>query len=111
MTEPWKIIGTEFISYYGGNAHLIGNGDFKFHVWEHPDDVGKVVDLLNSKERKIERLEQLNEHKKKEIQARVKALNEVCDKYFKEVTFKNDVNPNEAVQIVIKEILETHFEV
>ena len=49
MTEQkyWKIIDEEFISYYGGNAYLISNGDCKFHIWERKEDAQKVCDLLN----------------------------------------------------------------
>lgn len=108
----WKIIGTEFVSYYGGEAQIISNGDFKFRIWEHPDNVGDLINFLNSQERKIDRLETLNEHKKEEIKARVEVLNEVCNKYLnKEIMFKNDVDPNDAVQEVVKEILGTTFEV
>ena len=49
MTDKklWKIIDNEFISYYGGHAYLISNGDCKFHVWEHKEDAQKVCDMLN----------------------------------------------------------------
>lgn len=43
----WKIIDKEFISYYGGYACLISNGDCKFHVWEKKEDAQKVCDRLN----------------------------------------------------------------
>lgn len=43
----WKIIDKEFISYYGGYAYLISNGDCKFHVWEKKEDAQKVCDILN----------------------------------------------------------------
>ena len=109
--KQWKIIGSEFISYYGGDAQIISNETWKFRIWEHPDDVGELINILNGYERKIERLETLNEHKREEINARIKVLNEVCNKYLnKEIMFKNDVDPNDAVQQVVKEILNTNFE-
>ena len=43
----WKIIDKEFISYYGGHAYLISNGDCKFHVWENKENAQKVCDMLN----------------------------------------------------------------
>lgn len=49
MTEKqFKIIDKEFISYYGGDAYLISNGDCKFHVWENKEDAQKVCDKLNN---------------------------------------------------------------
>lgn len=109
--KQWRIIGTDSpISYEP--AIIISNENLQFRIWENEEDTGDLINLLNDQERKIERLERLNELKKEEIQARVDVLNKICNKYLnKEVMFKNDVDPNEAVQIVIKEILETHFEV
>lgn len=50
MTESkqFKIIGEEFISYYGGSAQLISDGECKFHLWEVPKDAQKVCDKLNN---------------------------------------------------------------
>lgn len=48
MTEKrWKIIDEEFISYTGGNAIIISNGDFKFAIWETKEDTQKVCNKLN----------------------------------------------------------------
>jgi len=49
MTENklWKIIDEEFVSYYGGYAYLISNGDCMFHVWERKEDAQKVCEMLN----------------------------------------------------------------
>ena len=49
MTENklWKIIDEQFISYYGGYAYLITNGDCRFHVWERKEDAQKICDMLN----------------------------------------------------------------
>lgn len=47
VNKLWKIIGKEFISYYGGHAYLISNGDCKFHIWENEKDAEKVCDMLN----------------------------------------------------------------
>lgn len=43
----WKIIDEEFISYTGGTAYLISNGDCKFHLWERKEDAQKVCGMLN----------------------------------------------------------------
>ena len=53
----WKIIDKEFISYSGGYAYLISNGDCKFHVWEKKEDAQKVCDKLNDFRTKISKLE------------------------------------------------------
>lgn len=48
MTEKyWNIIDEEFISYTGGNAIIISNGDFKFAIWEIKEDVQKICNKLN----------------------------------------------------------------
>ena len=49
MTEKqWKIISEEFISYTGGNAQTISNGDCTVHLWEHPKDAQLFCDKLNA---------------------------------------------------------------
>ena len=48
MTEKqWRIIDKKFISYTGGYAYVISNGDCRFCVWERKEDVQKVCDKLN----------------------------------------------------------------
>lgn len=43
----FTIIGTEYVSYYGGDAQIVSNGTFEFRVWEREEDAQKVCDLLN----------------------------------------------------------------
>ena len=48
MTKKrFKIIDKEFISYYGGNGHLISNGNCKFWLWHDESGSQKVCDKLN----------------------------------------------------------------
>lgn len=48
MTEKhWNIIGEEIISYTGGNAIIISNGDCEFAIWERKEDVQKICNNLN----------------------------------------------------------------
>ena len=57
MTEKeWKIIDEEFISYTGGTAQLISNGECKVHLWETPKDAQLFCDKLNEQHEQIERL-------------------------------------------------------
>ena len=44
-----------------------------------------------------------------EVNARVNSLNNVCDYYLKEVHFKEDVNPNDAVKEVVNKIRNTNI--
>lgn len=67
----------------------------------------EIVDLLNKFVEENERLKTLLEIKRKENQNRVLALQEITDKYTNEVLFKNNVNPNDAVKQVLKEILSS----
>lgn len=57
----FKIIDKEFISYYGGNGHLISNGNCKFWLWHDESGSQKVCDKLNII---IEENEQLKETNK-----------------------------------------------
>lgn len=60
MTENklWKIIDEQFISYYGGYAYLITNGDYMFHVWERKEDAQKVCAKLNEVIQENKRIKQ-----------------------------------------------------
>ena len=46
--KQWKIIDEEFISYTGGTAQLISNGECKIHLWERPKDAQLFCDKLNA---------------------------------------------------------------
>ena len=62
MTEKeWKIIGEEFISYTGGNAIIISNGDFKFAIWEIKEDVQKICNKLNKLVDETKKLQSINQ--------------------------------------------------
>jgi hypothetical protein len=45
--KRWEIIDEEFISYTGGTAQLISNGECKVHLWETPRDAQLFCDKLN----------------------------------------------------------------
>ena len=45
--KRWEIIDEEFISYTGGTAQLISNGECKVHLWETPKDAQLFCDKLN----------------------------------------------------------------
>ena len=63
MTEKeWKIIDEEFISYTGGTAQLISNGECKVHLWETPKDAQLFCDKLNEQHETIqEKQDTINE--------------------------------------------------
>ena len=45
--KRWEIIDEEFISYTGGTAQLISNGECEIHLWERPKDAQLFCDKLN----------------------------------------------------------------
>lgn len=45
--KRWEIIDEEFVSYTGGFAYLISNGECKFHVWERKEDAEKICNKLS----------------------------------------------------------------
>ena len=69
MTEKrFKIIDKQFISYYGGNAHLISNGNCKFWLWHDESGSQKVCDKLNIIMEENEQLKKENEQLKKDVE-------------------------------------------
>lgn len=60
MTERWKIIGEEFISYNGGCAQIISNGECKICLWERQKDAQLFCDKLNEQHETIIQLKQEN---------------------------------------------------
>ena len=59
MTEKrWEIIDEEFISYTGGTAQLISNGECEIHLWERPKDAQLFCDKLNAINEENEQLKQ-----------------------------------------------------
>lgn len=59
---------------------------------------------------KIQRWKTLYELKDKEVTARVKRLNEICNQYKYAITFDKDIDPNDAVNILCDRILQTEVE-
>lgn len=47
MTEKFKIVDTEFISYYGGYAHIISNGEYKIRLFHDEIESQQICDMLN----------------------------------------------------------------
>ena len=58
--KRWEIINEEFISYTGGTAQLISNGECEIHLWERPKDAQLFCDKLNA-------INEENEQLKKEL--------------------------------------------
>ena len=57
--KRWEIIDEEFISYTGGTAQLISNGECEIHLWERPKDAQLFCDKLNALNEDIEQLKQI----------------------------------------------------
>ena len=70
--KRWEIIDEEFISYTGGTAQLISNGECEIHLWERPQDAQLFCDKLNA----------INEEKEQ--------LKTVINRYEKYSNKKND---------------------
>ena len=60
--KQWKIIDEEFISYTGGTAQLISNGECEIHLWEIPKDAQLFCDKLNALNEENEQLEEAREY-------------------------------------------------
>lgn len=58
--NQFTIIGTEYVSYYGGDAQIISNGTFEFRVWEKEEVAQKICDLLNKQQNTIKQLKEEN---------------------------------------------------
>lgn len=59
--ERWEIIDEEFISYTGGTAQLISNGECEIHLWETPKDAQLFCDKLNAINEENEQLKQFQD--------------------------------------------------
>ena len=80
MTEKyWNIIDEEFISYTGGNAIIISNGDFKFAIWEIKEDVQKICNKLNEWVDENKKLKKENKKLKYHLNKTEKELKEYKD--------------------------------
>ena len=71
--KRWEIIDEEFISYTGGTAQLISNGECEIHLWENPKDAQLFCDKLNAINEENEQLKSEN----KELQMRYDAQREL----------------------------------
>ena len=60
--KRWEIIDEEFISYTGGTAQLISNGECEIHLWEPPKDAQLFCDKLNA-------INEENEQLKKQLES------------------------------------------
>ncbi len=70
--KRWEIIDEEFISYTGGTAQLISNGECEIHLWETPKDAQLFCDKLNAINEENEQLKFENNELKRAL-----ALDEV----------------------------------
>ena len=84
--KRWEIIDEEFISYTGGTAQLISNGECKIHLWERPQDAQLFCDKLNAineeKEQlkfERERYKRLSEIRQESINNRILTIKEFID--------------------------------
>lgn len=57
--KRWEIIDEEFISYTGGTAQLISNGECEIHLWERPKDAQLFCDKLNAINEENEHIKQI----------------------------------------------------
>lgn len=100
MSE-WQIIEEEFISYTGGTAQLISNGECEIHLWETPKDAQLFCDKLNELHEENKKLKQQVE----ELYENDKSLRKMMGNmthHFQGVSVKEDLF-NEVLK-VLKEI-------
>ena len=78
-----------------------------YQIWDKQEDKGytieDAVDKLNEQQDTITKLEQICETKMQEIEDIKYGLKEIAYKYRKEVQFKADTDPNQAVKEVLGE--------
>lgn len=88
----------DYIDYVTKERNLACNklDNYKEKVWEL--------------EKEIHRWKTLYEIKDKEVTARVKRLNEICNRYKYAITFDKDIDPNDAVNILCDRILQTEVD-
>ena len=81
--KRWEIINEEFISYTGGTAQLISNGECEIHLWERPKDAQLFCDKLNAINEENEQLKKDVEYWKQVASQYSNELNvlEHCKKY------------------------------
>jgi hypothetical protein len=60
--KRWEIIDEEFISYTGGAAQLISNGECEIHLWETPKDAQLFCDKLNAINKENKQLKAHNQY-------------------------------------------------
>lgn len=46
--NKFTIVGKEYISYYGGYAQVISNGEYIFNIWEDKEDTNELCNILNN---------------------------------------------------------------
>ena len=117
--KRWEIINEEFISYTGGTAQLISNGECKIHLWENPKDAQLFCDKLNAINKENEQLKQQNQEYKNLLQDMgmlmsdnevVSIRNEISDKFLKPLFESNgfdvDIDTTDGFTIIPKGDLE-----
>lgn len=90
---------------YPGEMELLRTIYLK--LMDNDDEKDKILEENEKLKQENKRLKEILKIKRKEIIKRVLALQEITDKYTNEVLFKNNVNPNDAVKQVLKEILSS----
>lgn len=87
MTQKrWEIIDEEFISYTGGTAQLISNGECKVHLWEPPKDAQLFCDKLNAINEENEQLKQQKQQYKGQRDYLLFVIERTCSKELFEET-------------------------
>jgi len=80
--KRWEIIDEEFISYTGGTAQLISNGECEIHLWETPKDAQLFCDKLNALYDENEQLKQENQRLEKQKNVLIDYMDNWCPKRF-----------------------------
>ncbi len=108
--KRWEIIDEEFISYTGGTAQLISNGECEIHLWETPKDAQLFCDKLNAINEENEQLkEEVKSLREHFIYLIATALEDKeCRKIYAEALLEifDDCNDLNEAKSKIKEYLE-----
>lgn len=111
IDKIWKLTEKGVTDYNGkvGSVEEVVEvlNTYHFKVNDYLRENNKLREENEKLKQENKRLKEILKIKRKEIINRVLALQEITDKYTNEILFKNNVNPNDAVKQVLKEILSS----
>ena len=107
--KEWEDLNYCEHCFYDGES-LLSDSDVVVLLNKQQATISQLKEENEQLKQKIQRWKTLYEIKDKEVTARVKRLNEICNQYKYAITFDKDIDPNDAVNILCDRILQTEVE-